>query len=108
MYFFEPMEKDPRELAAGILARTFWGEKMLMSVVDLEPNAEMPLHSHPHEQVGMILSGAFEMEIGGEKRLLKAGDVYVIPGDVSHCGRSLESAVKVLDVFSPVREDYKD
>ena len=57
MYFYNPEEKQPRELAPGITARTFWGENMLMAVVDLAAGSALPRHSHPHEQAGTVLSG---------------------------------------------------
>ncbi len=106
-YVFDPAERASRELAPGVVARTFWGERMLMAVVDLEPGAEVPLHSHPHEQCGIVLEGRLELTIAGESRWLEPGAVYVIPGGVQHSARAGDEAVRVLDVFSPVREEYK-
>ena len=107
MYFHNPQERTPKELLPGIEARTFWGEKMLAAVVELEPHVHLPLHSHPHEQVGIVLAGEIEMTVAGERRLLRPGEVYVIPGGVEHEARTFEQPVKVMDVFSPVREEYK-
>jgi quercetin dioxygenase-like cupin family protein len=107
MYFYDPQTRTPKELAPGILARTFWGQKMLMAVVELEANSVVPQHSHPHEQVGILLEGEMELTIQGETRQLKAGEVYIIPGDVEHSARVGDSPAKAVDVFSPVREEYK-
>ena len=107
MYFYDAKERPAKELATGVRTRTFWGENMLMSVVELDPNSEVPNHTHPHEQSGIMLEGEMEMNIAGETRLLKPGDVYIIPGDVEHWARSGNSPAKVLDVFSPVREEFK-
>jgi quercetin dioxygenase-like cupin family protein len=107
MYYYHPEDRDTKELAPGILARTFWGEKMLAAVVDLDPGAELPLHHHPHEQIGIVISGVIEFNIAGEVKTLKAGDVYVIPGHVEHGARTFDDPVKVMDIFSPVREEYK-
>lgn len=107
MYFYDPQTRTPKELAPGILARTFWGQKMLMAVVELEANSVVPRHSHPHEQVGILLEGEMELTIQGETRQLKAGEVYIIPGDVEHSARVGDSPAKAVDVFSPVREEYK-
>ncbi|MBN2416695.1 cupin domain-containing protein [bacterium] len=93
--------------APGIDLRTFWGREMLVSVVDLAPGAVLPDHSHPHEQAGTILSGEMEMTIDGETRNLTAGDTYIIPGGVPHSAVAGEKPVRVIDVFSPVREDYQ-
>ena len=107
MYFYDPKERDAKELAPGVKTRTFWGELELMSIVDLEPHSEVPNHSHPHEQAGLMLEGEMEMNIAGESRMLKPGDGYVIPGGVEHYARSGDSPAKVLDVFCPVREEFK-
>ncbi len=107
MYFHDPNSRTPAELVPGIHARTFWGEKMLIAVVDLDPNTRLPRHSHPHEQVGTVIAGTIEFIIGDETKTLHAGDVYVIPGDVEHEARTFDQPVKVMDVFSPVREEYK-
>jgi quercetin dioxygenase-like cupin family protein len=107
MYFYQLADRPTKELAPGITARTFWGEKMLMSVVDLEPNTYLPNHSHPHEQTGIVLEGELDMTIAGETRRLKVGDLYVIPGNVEHSARTGSQAARVLDTFSPVREEYK-
>ncbi|HIE57457.1 MAG TPA: cupin domain-containing protein [Anaerolineales bacterium] len=107
MYFHSFDERAPKELAPGINARTFWGEKMLAAVVELEANVHLPLHSHPHEQVGIVIDGQIEMTVAGEKKTLTPGDVYVIPGNVEHEARTFDQPVKVMDVFSPVRDEYK-
>ena len=106
-FFHNPEDRPPKELAPGINARTFWGEKMLAAVVDLDPHVHLPLHSHPHEQVGIVLEGEIEMTVAGERKLLRPGEVYVIPGGVEHEARTFEQPVKVMDVFSPVREEYQ-
>ncbi|MEN8172825.1 MAG: cupin domain-containing protein [Chloroflexota bacterium] len=107
MHFHNPSDRETKELAPGILARTFWGEKMLMAVVDLDPHTHLPNHSHPHEQVGIILSGKLEFTIAGQTRVLVPGDVYTIPGNVEHEAKTFEEPTKVMDVFSPVREEYQ-
>ena len=107
MYFHNPANRTPKELIPGIVARTFWGQKMLMAVIDIDANTLMPMHSHPHEQVGIIIEGEIEFTIGEETRNLKPGDVYVIPGGVEHGAQTFDQPVKAMDVFSPVREEYK-
>ncbi|MBN1668774.1 MAG: cupin domain-containing protein [Anaerolineales bacterium] len=107
MYYFDPAERESKQLAPGILARTFWGEHMLAAVVDLEPHTELPSHSHPHEQLGIVIQGEIEFEIAGQVQRLGPGAVYVIPGGVLHQARTFEQPVQVLDVFSPLREEYQ-
>jgi quercetin dioxygenase-like cupin family protein len=107
MYYYNPTERVAKELIPGINAKTFWGEQMLAAVVDLDANVHLPLHSHPHEQLGIVIEGQIEFSVAGEVKVLKPGEVYVIPGGVEHEARTFDQPVKVLDVFSPVREEYK-
>ncbi|MBT7124323.1 MAG: cupin domain-containing protein, partial [Gemmatimonadales bacterium] len=71
-----------------------------------EADRPLPEHAHPHEQIVNMIEGTYELVIGGESYVLNAGDVLVIPGGVPHGGRS-HTACKILDVFSPVREEYR-
>ncbi len=90
----------------------FWGklihtDQVSLAYWDIRPGAELPLHSHVHEQTVNMLVGEFEMTIGGETQLLRAGDVVVIPSNVPHSGRATDQPCQILDVFSPTREDYR-
>jgi unsaturated pyranuronate lyase len=105
--FHDPDMRAFKDLAPGVHARTFWGERMLMALVDLDANAIIPTHSHPHEQVGIVIKGEPEFTIAGEVKKLKPGDMYVIPGGVGHSVIVGLEPAQVLDVFSPVREEYK-
>ena len=107
MYYYDPKDRAAKALIPGINAKTFWGEQMLAAVVDLDANVHLPRHSHPHEQLGIVIEGQIEFIIADEKKTLGPGEVYVIPGDVEHEARTFDHPVKVLDVFSPVREEYK-
>jgi quercetin dioxygenase-like cupin family protein len=106
-HFHDLEERETKELLAGVEARTFWGKHMLLAVVDLDANAVIPDHSHPHEQGGIVLEGEMLFIIGGETRRLKPGDLYIIPGGVHHSVAVGPHPARVLDIFSPVREEYK-
>ena len=106
-YFHDPRERTSKEIAPGVLARTFWGERMTLAVVTLAPNAVVAPHSHPQEQVGAVISGEVEFTIGEVTRQLGPGEVYVIPGDVPHGVKVGPRAVELIEVFSPVRENLK-
>jgi quercetin dioxygenase-like cupin family protein len=99
--------RETKELVPGVRIRTFWGNEMLLSIADLDASAVVPSHSHPHEQAGTVLAGEIELTIGGETRWLKPGDCILIPGNVEHSARTGDTSARVLDVFSPVREDYQ-
>lgn len=106
-YYVNPDERAVKQLLEGIQARTFWGANMLLAVVDLDAGAILPAHSHPHEQAGIVLTGELEFVIDGEARHLKPGDLYIIPGHVVHSVTVGSDPARVLDIFSPVREEYK-
>ena len=80
---------------------------MLIGVVHLEANAIMPTHNHPHEQISYILEGELEFDLAGEKRTVHPGDIVVIPENVDHTVTAGSVQSKVVDTFSPVREDLK-
>ncbi|HRW03937.1 MAG TPA: cupin domain-containing protein [Caldilineaceae bacterium] len=106
-YFYKPAERTPKELFPGAAARTFWGEKVLFSYLDLEPGSYVPPHSHPHEQAGIVLLGELEFTIGDETQVVKEGEIFIIPGGVVHSVKVGDQPARALDVFSPVREEYK-
>ena len=87
---------------SGIIA----GEQIMLSFLDLEPGCEIPEHSHPHEQAGLVLQGSFRFRIGSDERVTGPGDAFIVPPDVVHSGEVVEGPVKIIDIFSPPREDY--
>jgi len=79
----------------------------MLSLVDLKPHSVVEEHSHPHEQVGIILEGRATFFVGDEQRTLQPGDMYLIPGNIRHKVIALDQPVKALDIFCPVREEYR-
>jgi len=106
-YFIDAASREPLELVPGARTRTFWGEQMLFSLVEVDADSEVPLHTHPHEQGGIIVEGELEMGVDGEVKLLKPGDMYIIPGNVEHYAKAYTTKAIALDIFSPVREEFK-
>lgn len=90
----------------GIELRTVAGEALMLSVVTFEPDAEVPDHAHPHEQMGFLVSGTLEFTIGGLTRTLHAGDLWRIPGGIPHRVVARGGPAVALDCFHPIREDY--
>ena len=107
MYFYNEDSKPARQIFEGIWARSFWGDDIMLVVVELEPHAVLPNHSHIHEQAGIVLEGKLEFIIAGETRLLQPGDLYIIPRNIEHSVKVGSNPAKVLDVFNPIREDFK-
>jgi quercetin dioxygenase-like cupin family protein len=94
-------------IAPGVRARPLFGDRLMFNLLDFEPGAVVPLHHHPHEQLGLVLSGDLVFVREGGEQLLGPEAVYAIPGGVSHEGRAGESGCRALDVFHPIREDYR-
>lgn len=90
----------------GVLGRAIEGAHITMGVLELEPNSVVPEHQHHHEQLGMVVQGSMTFTIGGERRHLVAGDTYNIPGNVPHGVVTGPGGAVVIDVFSPVRDDW--
>ncbi len=107
LFFPTAEEMSHYTIFPGVHIRTAAAEKMMLSVVEIEPHAVVEEHSHPHEQVGMLLAGRAIFYIGGEQKTLQAGDLYRIPGHVKHRVVALDEPVRALDIFNPVREDYR-
>ena len=94
------------EVGAGVRRKIMAHDDKLMLVrVEFETGGVGALHQHYHLQITHVESGAFEVEIAGEKRILKTGDVFYIPSNVLHGVVCLEAGV-LIDVFNPMREDF--
>jgi quercetin dioxygenase-like cupin family protein len=96
----------PKQLVPGITGYYAHGEKQTLGYVEVKKGSVLPEHHHVHEQITFILEGQLDMIIGGEPCSLTAGMYHVIPSDMPHSATAPVDC-KVIDVFSPVREDYK-
>jgi len=95
------------ELAPGVIGRSLSGERCTLNRVELAPGSSVPQHDHPHEQIGLVLEGRVMMTIDGVAHDLGPGDAYVVTAGVRHGARVDDSGAVVLDMFTPVREDYR-
>ena len=91
----------------GVDIYTAVGDTMMLSLVEMQPGAVVEWHSHSHEQVGIVLEGEAEFFIGTESRQMRIGDMYRIAGHVPHRVVAGSSGAKALDVFHPIRDDYR-
>src|SRR5437773_544980 len=105
-FFPLPNEMSRHLIFPGVQIQTCALEKMMISVVDMEPHAVVEEHSHPHEQVGVLLQGLVVFTIGNEVKTLQPGDLWRIPGGVKHKVVVLDEPAKAIDIFAPIREDY--
>jgi quercetin dioxygenase-like cupin family protein len=105
--FVTPGECSRHQIFPGVQIQTCAGEQMMLSLVEFEPHAVVQPHSHPHEQMGMLLEGELTFTIGDETRTIRPGEMWRIPGGVVHQCVAGDEPVKALDVFHPVRDDYR-
>lgn len=82
-------------------------ERMMMVLNATLPGHSVPLHSHHHEQIGIVYSGKALLKIGDEERIVQRGDFYCIPANVSHSDATIgDESFIMLDIFYPVRRDF--
>ena len=94
------------EVSEGIKRKTLvHGSKTMLTEFLLEGGNTLPMHKHPEEQTGYLVSGNIILTIDGEDYDMKPGDVWSIKGNQDHGAEIKEDSVAV-EVFSPVREDY--
>ena len=98
-YFLPAGTGSKHVIFPGVEILTAAGKNLMLSVVRFEPHSVVLEHSHPHEQMGILLEGRVEFTIGGVTRLLGPGDMWRIPGGVLHSVRALDGPVRALDVF---------
>ena len=109
-YFIDP-EDSPRFSQMEGLETTILtglkGEKMMMVLNATQPGHNVPLHTHTHEQIGVVYNGEAVLHIGDEERHVKKGDFYCIPANVPHGDTTIgKEPFVMLDVFYPVRQDF--
>ena len=95
-----------RRILDGIDLKTLvYGERTLLAKFRLAGGAVLPVHRHPHEQTGYLVSGRLRLTVGEETFEAGPGDAWNVAPDLAHGGEALADTV-VVEVFSPVREDY--
>jgi len=107
MSFFHKDELPATEMLPGVLRRAVYLDDVMMTFFDFKPEAVVPRHQHPHQQITWVISGAMEFELDGEVQVLRAGDGALIPPDAPHSAVILDTACQALDAWYPVREDYR-
>lgn len=97
----------PLQVWPEVTARRVEGEQLTFAVVELGPNALVPEHRHPNEQIGMVIRGRVTFTVGDETRDLAAGGTWRILGTVPHVVKAGPDGAVVIDVFAPIRSDWE-
>ena len=107
MSAFEELERlAPLPIWDGIVARAVVGERITLTVVELDPGAVVAEHSHENEQLGIVLRGSISFRVGDETRELGPGATWTIPSNTPHYAVAGPDGAVLVDVFSPPREDW--
>ncbi len=93
------------DVLPGVKANFISAEKLTIAYWYIDKGGIIPQHAHHHEQVVNCMSGEFEMTIGDETKVMTAGEVAIVPANVTHSAKAL-TQVHCIDIFTPVREDY--
>lgn len=99
-------EIQEREIVPGYKARFVHSENMTIAYWDIKAGFSMPEHAHPHEQILNIIEGTLELCVEGKSHVVEPNNIVVIPPNATHSGKS-KTDCRVIDVFYPVREDYR-
>jgi quercetin dioxygenase-like cupin family protein len=106
-YIVDKKDCSHHAIFPGVDIFTTHGQRLMLSLVEMQPRAVVEEHSHPHEQLGLMLEGEAEFIIGGESRRVRPGMMWRIPGGVKHKVIAGEHGARAVDVFHPIREDYR-
>lgn len=111
-YFIDPDNAPSLTQMPGLETRILTGMdggQMMMALNATLPGHTVPMHSHPHEQIGMVYAGRARLTIGDQERIVEQGDFYCIPANVPHGDTCLgDEPFVMLDIFYPVRDDFID
>lgn len=88
---------------SGLHCRPILGERMLVNVVRFEPNSHADVHVHDEEQIVLVLDGEMEFTLDGVTTLMRRGDVAVVPPNIAHGARTLDTDCLEVDIFAPPR-----
>lgn len=106
MVFYKKDAKQVKSLP-GVTRKTLaQSQALMLCEFTFDAHVKIPIHTHPHEQVGYVVMGHVEMTINGEKFELYKGDSYVAPSNIPHGAYTFEPSI-IIDTFSPPRDDYR-
>ena len=104
LYRWDDMPAE--QLSPTILRKFVTGQQCMFARLELKKGCQVPEHSHPNEQISFIASGSLRFRLGdGSTRIVSAGEVLVIPGNLPHSAEALEDTLD-FDVFAPPRADW--
>lgn len=106
MTFFRTADLPATEMLPGVTRRAVHLDDVMITVFDFAPEAIVPRHAHPHQQITWVVSGSMEFDLAGETRTLHGGDGVLIPPNTPHAATILDQPCRAIDAWHPIREDY--
>jgi quercetin dioxygenase-like cupin family protein len=94
------------QVGEGIERQMIWGHRVMVCRLRFRPHVITVVHTHPHEQITIVERGRLRFTIAGVERVASAGDVLYFSSHVAHGATVLDEEVVLIDIFSPVREDF--
>jgi quercetin dioxygenase-like cupin family protein len=95
-----------KEIAPGFFSKLIHTDNNTINFIEVKEGCSVPLHKHIHQQCSFVIEGKFEMTVNGDTQMLDPGFFAVIPSNAVHGGTAVTDC-KLVDLFSPVREDYR-
>ncbi|MDB5010409.1 MAG: hypothetical protein JWR67_1688 [Mucilaginibacter sp.] len=96
-----------KEIAPGYFSKIVHTENNTINFIEVKAGHSSPKHQHPHHQCAFVIEGQFELTVNDVPQILDANTFAIIPSNVFHSGRAITDC-KLIDVFNPVREDFKN
>ena len=106
-YFADQSSCARHTIFPGVAVYTTHTDRLMLSLVEFQPHAVVEEHSHPHDQMGILIDGELDFTIGGQRQTVRPGQMWRIPGGVKHKAVAGAAGAKAMDVFHPVREEYR-
>lgn len=97
---------NAKEIAPGFFSKLIHTANNTINFIEVKADCTLALHNHIHEQCSFVIEGQFELTVNGVSQILDSGMFAVIPSNAPHSGRAVTDS-RLIDIFSPVREDYK-
>lgn len=105
-YFDDFNSKKGISPLAGFTFKEAHLDNVMITWVEMRPGSVLPEHKHPNEQISLVVEGTLELTVGGVTRVMKKGDVAVVPPGVPHSGRVHDEFTIAVDAWNPIRDDY--
>jgi quercetin dioxygenase-like cupin family protein len=98
---------ETKEIAPGFFSKLIHTSTNTINFIEVKAGWSVPRHQHINEQCAFVLEGTFELTVNDVPQIMEAGMFAILPPDVWHSGLAITDC-KLIDIFSPVREDLKN